>query len=269
MKVKLVICDIDATLVNEKKELMPITKSALIELHKRGIYFGIASGRPVDELKQNKLYWDYPYDFDFVMGMNGAQLWDAIHQKEYSYFKMKKEWLKETIDLMKEIDCNPFIYWKDKILCTHMDDVMKHSANTSHKELELVSINQLYAHENEKIMFRMKEEDMPKAEKLVLEHPNPYYHGFKTQSTLLEFCDKRINKGYGLQKICELNDFELENVVAFGDTTNDNEMLKLAGLGVCMCNGTIDTKACANDITEFDNNHDGLGLYLKKHILKG
>lgn len=46
----------------------------------------------------------------------------------------------------------------------------------------------------------MKEEDMPKAEAWVKEHPNPYYHGFKTQSTLLEFCDKRINKGYGLQK---------------------------------------------------------------------
>ena len=53
--VKLVICDIDSTLVNEKKELMPITKEALIEVHNKGIYFGIASGRPVDELKQNKI----------------------------------------------------------------------------------------------------------------------------------------------------------------------------------------------------------------------
>lgn len=269
MNVKLVICDIDATLVNENKELMPITKETLIELHNKKIYFGIASGRPVDELKQNKIYWNYPYDFDFVMGMNGAELWDNIHQKEYSFFKMKKEWLKETLDLMQSIECTPFVYWKDKILCTRIDDVMLHSAHTSHKELEVVNVEDLYAHENAKIMFRMKEEDMPRTEKLVAEHSNAFYHGFKTQSTLLEFCDKRINKGYGLKKICELNDFDLENVVAFGDTSNDNEMLKLAGLGVCMKNGTQDTKDCADDITEYDNNHDGLGLYLKKHILKG
>ncbi len=269
MNIKLVICDIDATLVNDKKELMPLTKEALIELHEKGIYFGIASGRPVDELQQNKMYWDLPFDFDFVMGMNGAELWDNIHKKEYSYFKMKKEWLKETIELMKPIDCKPFVYWKDKILCTRIDDVMKHSAHTSHKELEVVDVEQLYAHENAKIMFRMKAEDMMKAEKIVSQHPNVFYHGFKTQTTLLEFCDKRINKGYGLKKICELNDFDLENVVAFGDTSNDNEMLKLAGLGVCMVNGTEDTKACAKDITKYDNNHDGLGFYLKENILKG
>ena len=89
---KLVICDIDATLVNEKKELTPRTKEALIKLHEKGIYFGIASGRPADELKRNKEYWDLPFDFDFVVGMNGAELWDGVHQKFYSYFMMKKEW---------------------------------------------------------------------------------------------------------------------------------------------------------------------------------
>lgn len=87
---KLVICDIDATLVNEKKELTPRTKEALIKLHEKGIYFGIASGRPADELKRNKEYWDLPFDFDFVVGMNGAELWDGVHQKFYSYFMMKK-----------------------------------------------------------------------------------------------------------------------------------------------------------------------------------
>ena len=52
MTTKLVICDIDATLVNEKKELTQRTKEALIKLHEKGVYFGIASGRPVDELKR-------------------------------------------------------------------------------------------------------------------------------------------------------------------------------------------------------------------------
>ena len=37
MTTKLVICDIDATLVNEKKELTPRTKKALIKLHEKGI----------------------------------------------------------------------------------------------------------------------------------------------------------------------------------------------------------------------------------------
>ena len=177
---------------------------------------------------------------------------------------MKKEWLKETMEIMKVVKCNPMIYWDGKIRCVHIDDWMIHSASTSHKELEIVKLEDFYAHENAKIMFRMKEEDMPKAEAWVKEHPNPYYHGFKTQSTLLEFCDKRINKGYGLQKICELNDLDIKDVMAFGDTSNDNDMLKVAGCGVCMINGTDDTKACANAITKQDNDHDGLAIYLEE-----
>lgn len=59
MTTKLVICDIDATLVNEKKELTPRTKKDLIQLHEKGIYFGIASGRPADELKHNPHYLNF------------------------------------------------------------------------------------------------------------------------------------------------------------------------------------------------------------------
>ena len=59
MTTKLVICDIDATLVNEKKELTPRTKKALIQLHEKGIYFGIASGRPADEWCRT-LGWSAP-----------------------------------------------------------------------------------------------------------------------------------------------------------------------------------------------------------------
>ena len=80
MTTKLVICDIDATLVNEKKELTPRTKKDLIQLHEKGIYFGIASGRPADELKRNKEYWDLPFDFDFVLWCHRSQ--DQFHDEK-------------------------------------------------------------------------------------------------------------------------------------------------------------------------------------------
>ncbi len=55
------------------------------------------------------------------------------------------------------------------------------------------------------------------------------------------------------------------DVIAFGDTSNDNEMLKAAGWGVCMKNGSNDTKAIADDITDFTCDEDGLGRYLEKN----
>ena len=53
-------------------------------------------------------------------------------------------------------------------------------------------------------------------------------------------------------------------MVAFGDTTNDNDMLQYSGLGVCMSNGSDDTKAIADDITKCSNDEDGFAQYMEE-----
>jgi hypothetical protein len=57
------------------------------------------------------------------------------------------------------------------------------------------------------------------------------------------------------------------DVAAFGDTTNDNEMIAGAGLGVCMCNGSDDTKALADVISEYPANEDGFARFIDTYIL--
>ncbi len=263
---RLVLCDIDSTLVDSKRHLTPRTKAMIEKLHEQGIYFGIASGRPLDELQRYAKDWELSFDFDVVIGMNGSELWDGIHQKEYSYFKMKKEWIKETLDLMEVFECNPFIYRNGIILARKIDDMMLKSVASSKKDLALVKDDsEFYSEENAKIMFRVTDETMPAVEEYIAKHPSPYYNGFKTQSSLMEFADRRINKSYALIKLCDMCDFELEDVIAFGDTTNDNEMLACSGIGVCMCNGSDDTKAVADVITQYSNDEDGLAIYLEEH----
>ena len=46
MSIKLVVSDIDGTLVNSKKELLPQTKNAIDRFIEKGGIFAIASGRP-------------------------------------------------------------------------------------------------------------------------------------------------------------------------------------------------------------------------------
>ena len=45
--IKLVIADVDFTLVDSKKEIQPLTRRMLNKLHEEGILLGIASGRPL------------------------------------------------------------------------------------------------------------------------------------------------------------------------------------------------------------------------------
>ncbi|KAF9925440.1 hypothetical protein FBU30_004773 [Linnemannia zychae] len=73
----------------------------------------------------------------------------------------------------------------------------------------------------------------------------------------LEIGAAGVSKGLGLSAYCEEHGILREDVVAFGDLLNDAEMLKYAGLGLCMGNGHEDMKKLADRVIG-TNAEDGL-----------
>ena len=211
--------------------------------------------------------WGYHEDFDVMIGLNGCSLWDNLNKQESSYFIMKKEYIKETVDLMRPFDSNPSIYLNGGQVFLKEDETMKHYKRIG--DIPIIkanSVDDLYAQDNAKIMFRIDENQMAEAENWIAEHPNENFAGFKTCPDLLEFSDPRANKAYALIRFCEAHKIDLSEVIAFGDTSNDNEMIQAAGLGVCLRNGSDDTKAVADVITEQACDDEGWADFMEKNI---
>ena len=264
---KLVICDIDGTIVVKHKKLTSRAKKVINLLQQNGIYFGIASGRPIFQIKETIKGWGYD-DFDVLIGLNGSSLKDSLTQKQYEYFRMKKEWIKEMIELMKPFDAHPSIYTNNAQIFVFEDDFSRQASTFSGlKTIVTHDMTSMYLKDNAKIMFRIEESKMPQVEEWIKNHPSEHYIGFKTQPNLIEFCDKRVSKGYALRSFCSMHDIDLEEVAAFGDTSNDNDMLKISGLGVCLLNGSEDTKAAADIITDKTCDEDGWADYMEKHFI--
>ena len=76
-----------------------------------------------------------------------------------------------------------------------------------------------------------------------------------------------IDKGAGLADLCEKMGLSLAEAVAAGDSANDVEMLKAAGLGCCMSNGTDDAKAAADRIIG-DVREDGLSCPHRRAVVR-
>ena len=72
-----------------------------------------------------------------------------------------------------------------------------------------------------------------------------------------------MDKGVGLADLCEKLGLTLADAVAAGDSANDVGMLKAAGLGCCMSNGTPDAKAAADRVIG-DVREDGLAALIKE-----
>lgn len=80
----------------------------------------------------------------------------------------------------------------------------------------------------------------------------------------IEINSCRAGKGVALEAICAHLGCELKDTVAFGDNTNDSELIEYAGLGYCMINGDANLRKAADAVTEYDCNHNGVAVELER-----
>lgn len=268
---KLIITDHDGTLVNDERKLLPQTRETLERLHAQGYLFGLASGRTVADAKTFPSKWGLSFDFDVIIGLGGGEIWDGVHQQLQKGKQLRPSVVKEIVELLAPFDLSISIIYPDgRHLVSKMDQATKESMlRNPNDRYELIEdLSQLWQEDAPKLLCRIDEERMPQLEAYVKAHPSPHYWGFKTRPDIYEFMDPENTKSNGLRKICRLLDISLEEVMAFGDTTNDNDLLACC-YGVCMANGSEDTKAFSKDVTRYTNNENGVGDYIERHLLQG
>ena len=86
---------------------------------------------------------------------------------------------------------------------------------------------------------------------------------FSSYPNNIEIIPTGIDKGGALEAVSGLLGIPLAQMIAFGDWDNDKEMLRSAGMGICMANGSPSAKEAADMITA-SNNEDGIDKALRK-----
>lgn len=264
------MADIDGTLVPRHQDLSIKTIETIKNIRNDGIYFGIASGRPKNELNQLIERWKkYGIENDLIIASNGTILIDNINSAEYEYFFLQPDQIKDTFNFMKPFKYNPTCSINGISYCGYYDEFVEISEKWLGTKVKLCSskdYHEMWQQPVGKMMFRVQEKDMPKIEEYYNSHKPKNIVGFKTNPMAFEFTDPRASKAVALENFCKLHNINIKDSMAFGDTSNDNQMLKKAGIGVCLLNGTDDTKACADYITEFDVDHDGFSNFIKTNL---
>ena len=263
-RLHLVVADVDGTLVDKSKNFSDASRKVIDFLHDNGIMFGIASGRPIDEVDHFDEKWGLGFKFDMIIGFNGGELRDNHNHTEKQYFPMKKEWIKEVVDnLIDKYGLFPWIYKDGKMLAMKESAGIRRTQSHNGKEIIFTDKREdLYQEDNPKVLVHIDPVLMPEIEADIATWIPSYYKAFKTQPMLLEFANTNVSKGAALEVFCKDNALDLEDVVSFGDASNDNELLKVSGWGVCLKNGLPDTKECADDITPYTNDEDGFARYM-------
>lgn len=270
-KLSVILADIDGTIVNKGENIMPVTKRAITRLHQEGVLFGLATGRKINRsMFARKDDWKLDFDFDVLIGMNGGQLWDRFHEEIESYYMLDTDTMHEILVRMAPLHVNGMIYEKDHMVAMYWDEMIHASSVRNNQEVILSNgdIERLCIAPNYNVIFRFDPartaEVSQFAEKLSCEK----YRATLTSEGIIEFMDPHVNKGLAVQRFSERNQIPVNQIMAFGDMDNDHDMLKAAGWGVCLLNGSDYSKSAADAVTEYPCSEDGLGRYLEDHWLK-
>ena len=78
----------------------------------------------------------------------------------------------------------------------------------------------------------------------------------------IEFFKKNNNKYNGLLKVMEIYGIKENEVMTFGDSMNDYDLVSKAYIGVAMGNACQEIKECSKFVT-FDNNSNGITNAIK------
>ena len=269
MKYKLLVLDVDGTLLNDEREISKRTLAALLKVQQMGVRIVLASGRPTYGLMPLAKTLQLGNYGGFVLSYNGCQIIKAQNGEILFERRINPEMLPY---LEKKARKNGFA-----IFTYHDDTLITDSPDNEYIKNEALLNNLKIIKEDEfstAIDFApckcMLVSDKEKALIGLEQHWEKRLAGtldaFRSEPYFLEVVPCGVNKANTLGALLEHLGVTREEVIAVGDGVCDVTMLQLAGMGVAMGHSQDSVKVCADYVTA-SNEEDGVALAVEKLIL--
>ena len=245
--IKVIMCDIDGTLLNSKGIVTSKTIDAIKKVREQGILFGISTGRDVPSVKRLFGKWGIGGLVDMVVGSNGGEIYDYKTDYYEENFALPGNLIANIMEHYKDMDVNFAIHGDGVLYTPKEDELIKILSKSDQLPYEVIDFDEYLKEDRLKLLIVCKPETMPAVIERAKTFKNERFKCASLQTTqhLFEFMDPRISKSFGLQKLMEMHGFTMENLCTFGDADNDYDMTLHAGVGVVMANGSEKTKSVA------------------------
>ena len=269
MKYKLLVLDVDGTLLNDEREISKRTLAALLKVQQMGVRIVLASGRPTYGLMPLAKTLELGNYGGFVLSYNGCQIIKAQNGEILFERRINPEMLPY---LEKKARKNGFA-----IFTYHNDTLITDSPDNEYIKNEALLNNLKIIKEDEFstaidfapckcMLVSDKEEALIELEQHWEKRLAGTLDAFRSEPYFLEVVPCGVNKANTLGALLEHLGVTREEVIAVGDGVCDVTMLQLAGMGVAMGHSQDSVKVCADYVTA-SNEEDGVALAVEKLIL--
>ncbi len=252
--VKLILADMDGTLLNDDKQLPDDIFDQIEKLSEKGIYFGIASGRQYQYLAK---CFEKVKDKIVFIAQNGAYV--RIKDEIIGLCPLPKEevkkWVAECADLP---DSKPILSGAEAGYCYTTEKRFIKSFD-EYYECYINDENYLDLMMNDEILS-VSICDLKDVEKYTFEKYKKYRPDYQVKiagDIWMDINRKEVNKGTAVHQIQEYFGISYDETMVFGDYMNDYEMMEYANYSVAMENAYPKLKEACRYMT-CSNNERGV-----------
>jgi len=252
MPIKMIVTDLDGTLLKKDKTVSEYTLSVFQQYRDMDVKIVFASARPIRAVKMLNLGWL----FDAAIYHNGAVVY--VGEKNILRCGISPEVTKEIVLSALKAD-------NLAKLCIEIDDKLYGNFNPSDiwpgVEITLTDFTDLPDIPADKIILPMA--TMTELNMVGDTLPNNLYIEM-SENTVGMIMNKEATKAKAIKHLSKYFNIFLPDIVAFGDDYNDIEMLRECGIGVAVENAIDDVKAVADCLCD-TNDGDGVAKWLEEN----
>lgn len=269
---KLLVVDIDGTLINKAGSISKTDIEALTRVTRAGIRVSLSTGRVsraclgiLDSLSLD----------GYHVFSDGAVVAEPRSGEEVYIEAIPQGIVKEIIDFVREGRMRIDLFSPDHYFVECEDWVTDIRQNFFSLDPTVVNFDHVWEQERitkATLVVRSLEEKSRAG--LFLKHFNEHLNFSWTRTPAYPDVDfinvigLEVSKGKALEELAAFLKISLSDVAAIGDGANDISLLSSAGLGIAMDNGPEDLKSVARYVVP-DVEHNGVAVAVEKYVLQG
>ena len=269
MKYKLLVIDVDDTLLNRERKITTRTRNALLKAQQAGVQIVLASGRPTYGLLPLSKQLELDKHQGFILSYNGSQIMNMQTDELLFDKRINAAMIPYLERKAKKQNFALFTYQNDTIIATDQDNKwIRQEAELNRMKITEVSnfAEAIDFNPHKCMLVGDDEKALTDLEKIWKKRLAGTLDAYRSEPYFLEIVPQYIDKANTLSILLEKLNILAENVIAIGNGVCDVTMIQLAGFGVAIGNAQDSVKACADYVTE-SNDKDGVALVVEKYIL--
>ncbi|MGT2958746.1 HAD family hydrolase [Streptococcus bovimastitidis] len=261
--IKLLASDMDGTFLDNQRSYDKERLAALLpKLKEKGMVFAVSSGRSL--LAIDHLFEEFLDDIA-VIAENGSIV-QYQNRVIFADFMTKEQYIEIAQTILK----NPFYVETGMLFSGQKGAYILEGASQDY-----IDRMHLY-YENISVISDFDQMDHDSIFKITttftgdtvlegsdwLDQQIPYVSAVTTGFESIDIILSEVNKGFGIEHLCQALDISPDQVIAFGDNLNDYQMLEYVGHAVATANARPEIKAIADEVIG-DCNEQSVMTYME------